>query len=245
MEFRLLKGNIVDAKTDAIVLPANTKLKEGSGASEVIFHAAGKRDLTKACKEIGFCEEGSAVPTLAFAMDAKYIVHAVVPRWIDGNHREYELLCSAYASALELADVMFCESIAFPLLASGNNRFDAELAFEIAVNSFKAYKPQNLKDIVLVVYNNQTAQMAQSAGYNVGVLPVDLSKEEEMYKKKLERRQKQDEFKKAAGMVIHDQLIKGIEYFQDEEHRNHVIDLADKILAAAMIAKNKKRNLGH
>ena len=41
MEFRILKGNIIDARVDAIVLPANTKLKEGSGASEAIFKAAG------------------------------------------------------------------------------------------------------------------------------------------------------------------------------------------------------------
>lgn len=54
MEVRFLKGNIVDAKVDAIVLPANSKLKEGSGASEAIFKAAGRKELTKKCKEIGF-----------------------------------------------------------------------------------------------------------------------------------------------------------------------------------------------
>ena len=30
MDIRIVKGNIIDAKVDAIVLPANTKLKEGN-----------------------------------------------------------------------------------------------------------------------------------------------------------------------------------------------------------------------
>lgn len=46
MELKFLKGDIVDAKVDAIVLPANTKLKEGSGASTAIFKAAGRKELS-------------------------------------------------------------------------------------------------------------------------------------------------------------------------------------------------------
>ncbi|MDO4492166.1 MAG: macro domain-containing protein [Lachnospiraceae bacterium] len=133
MKLRFLKGDITDIRTDAIVLPANKHLKEGSGASEAIFKAAGRKELTKACAKIGFCEIGSAVPTLGYGLKSKYIVHAVVPKWVDGNHNEYDFLSSAYLSALELADVMDCKSIAFPLLASGNNGFDLELAFEIGV----------------------------------------------------------------------------------------------------------------
>ena len=66
MKIKIVQGNIVDAKVDAVVLPANSKLKEGSGASEAIFEAAGRKLLTKKCKEIGFCETGSAVPTLGY-----------------------------------------------------------------------------------------------------------------------------------------------------------------------------------
>lgn len=80
MNFEILKTNIVCVTADAIVLPANTALKEGSGVSTAIFQAAGRRQLTKACEKIGSCEVGSAVPTLAYELDAKYIIHAVVPR---------------------------------------------------------------------------------------------------------------------------------------------------------------------
>ena len=83
MKFELVKTNIINIPADAIVLPANTLLKEGSGASAAIFEAAGRKKLTQACKKIGSCEVGSAVPTLAFNLDANYIIHAVVPKWID------------------------------------------------------------------------------------------------------------------------------------------------------------------
>ena len=45
MELRFIKGNIADAEVSAIELPVNTQLKEGSGASEAIFKAAGRRKL--------------------------------------------------------------------------------------------------------------------------------------------------------------------------------------------------------
>ena len=121
-DIRIVKGNIIDAKVDAIVLPAHTKLKEGSGASQEIFKAAGRKNLTKVCKEIGYCEMGSAVATAGFDLGCKTIIHTVVPKWIDGKHNEYDFLSTAYVSALQLADVMECKSIAFPSLASGNKR---------------------------------------------------------------------------------------------------------------------------
>ena len=51
MKFDLVKSNIINVTADAIVLPANSMLKEGSGASAAIFEAAGRKDLTKACKK--------------------------------------------------------------------------------------------------------------------------------------------------------------------------------------------------
>ena len=44
MKFDLVKTNIINIHTDAIVLPANEMLKEGSGASTAIFEAAGRKN---------------------------------------------------------------------------------------------------------------------------------------------------------------------------------------------------------
>lgn len=39
------------------------------------------------------------------------LAFAAAYKWIDGEHNEYDLLSSAYISALNIADVMGCESI--------------------------------------------------------------------------------------------------------------------------------------
>ena len=74
----VVRGNILNVLSDAVVLPANRGLREGSGTSAAIFQAAGRKQLTEACREIGFCEEGKAVVTPGFALRADYIIHTVV-----------------------------------------------------------------------------------------------------------------------------------------------------------------------
>jgi len=72
--FTVVRANIVNLNIDTVVLPANEQLHEGSGASRAIFKAAGRMSLTKACKEIGHCNMGSAVPTLGYNLKSKYII---------------------------------------------------------------------------------------------------------------------------------------------------------------------------
>lgn len=234
MVLKFFKGNIADAKVDAIVLPANTKLKEGSGASEAIYKAAGRKELTRACKKIGSCEMGSAVPTLGYDLPAKYIIHAVVPKWIDGNHNEYDLLSTTYASALELADVMECKSMAFPLLASGNNGFDLKLALEIALKSIEAFEAKSLESISMVVFGNHISDIAKNAGFEVTMLPRNLEKDENE-KAQLEARKKMlKDAKDVAQQFMDDQIQQGIDYFKDPKHREAALQFGVAIVKMVM-----------
>ena len=240
MKLKFLKGNIADANVDAIVLPANTKLKEGTGASEAIFKAAGRKELTKICKKIGYCEMGSAVPTLGYNLPAKFIIHAVVPKWIDGNHKEYELLGAAYASALELADAMECKSMAFPLLASGNNGFDLKLALEIALNSIESYNAQNLECISIVIFGNHIKEIVRNAGFEVTILPRNLE-EDIKDKEKLELHKKMlDDVKDKGQEFLMYQLKMGMEFFKDPKHMEEAIEFGVAIVKNIM--KNKGIN---
>lgn len=156
MEYSVVRDDITNMNTDAIVLPANSRLREGSGASHAIYEKAGRQKLTEACSQYGNIPIGMSVPTPGFRLPANVIVHAVVPRWMDGHHNEYAYLSSAYLSALEVADKAGCETIAFPLLAAGNNGFDHKLAFEIAEKSFQSYTPTGeLREAVLVLYDRK------------------------------------------------------------------------------------------
>lgn len=219
MKFEIIKANIVDVASDAIVLPANDTLKEGSGTSKAIFTAAGRKELTKACKELGHCSTGSAIPTLAYNLSSKYIIHAVVPKWIDGEHSEYDLLSSAYLASLNIAEVMGCESVAFPLLASGNNGFDKQLAVRVAEESIKSFEGVNLKKVFLVVYGNTMETYMKSLGYNVLVIPAHVK----MNDKKLHHQAKQRKLiadgKDVAQDILEAQLEKAIEWIKKPENQ--------------------------
>ena len=52
MEFTIVNNNIAMMHASAIVLPANSMLIEGAGASTAIFEAAGREKLTRACYKI-------------------------------------------------------------------------------------------------------------------------------------------------------------------------------------------------
>lgn len=231
---KILKGDIVAAKVDAIVLPANTKLKEGSGASTAIFKAAGRKELTKACNRIGNCEVGSAVPTLGYDLPAKYIIHAVVPVWIDGEHDEYDLLSTTYASALELADVMECKIIAFPLLASGNNGYDIELALEIALKSIEAYEAKNLECVSIVIFGSHASDIVKSKGLQVTLLPRNLEKDEQEKAHFLARKKMIQEAKDVTQQFMDEQIQKGVDYFKDLKHREDAVQFGIKIVQMVM-----------
>ena len=231
MNFSILKGNIVDVKVDAIVLPANTHLREGNGASAAIFKAAGRKKLTKACAEQGHCDLGSATATLAYDLPEKYIIHAVVPKWIDGKHNEYSLLSTTYASALELADVMECKSMAFPLLASGNNRFDKELAFDIAVESFQRFQSKNLETIQLIIYGNHISDLVKSKGFSVSVLPVNLDKDKKQMERNKEAEKVINDAADVARQFVLENLQKGIDYMKVPEHRAELGMIGSEVLS--------------
>lgn len=240
MQFEFIKANIANVVANAIVLPANEKLKEGSGSSAAIFKAAGRSALTKACKEIGYCEVGSAVPTPAFNLNANYIIHAVVPKWKDGQHGEYDLLSSAYLTALSIADIMECNSIAFPLLASGNNGFDKELALHIARESIDNFEGNHLKKVILVVYDDKAEALVKSLG---NAIIVDKAMEQEEALKEM-KKQLADRLVKEgmdiAQMFIDDQIRKAREWLAIPENREKVIKFAVKLVKIA-ISKGKKK----
>jgi len=132
--------DIVQSGADIIALSANPSLLAGSGISGVIHKAAGK-ELELAAKALGPIKVGEAVITPAFNLSAKYVVHTVCPRYIDGQRGERELLAEAYQSALsfynEVSDVT---SIALVSMGTGVYRWPLELAAKIAIKELAQSK---------------------------------------------------------------------------------------------------------
>lgn len=162
MDYKIVRNDITEMGADAVVLPANIGLIEGSGTSRAIYLKAGEEELKNECKKIPSKERyiGNAVPTKAFNLNAKYIIHAIVPKWKGGGKNEYNDLTKVYNASLILADQMECESIAFPILGSGNNGFDIRIAFQIAKKSIELFTPKKkLKTVFLVVYNQEMVKL--------------------------------------------------------------------------------------
>lgn len=94
--------DITEAGMDCVVNAANSGLWEGGGVCGAIFRAAGSSQLQKACNAIGHCDTGSAVITPGFKLNARYIIHAVGPRWNGGNQNEPRLLYHRCRSSISL-----------------------------------------------------------------------------------------------------------------------------------------------
>ena len=161
MPFLMIRNDITKVTADAIVNPANRNLLQGSGTSRAIYQAAGEQELTAACEAIGRCDLGRAVCTPAFGLSAKYVFHAVCPAWHGGGFGEAEQLAGAYHFALELATEYHCESVAFPLLSSGNYGYPKEQAFRIAVDTITQYVMEHDLTVYLVLYDRHSLAVSR------------------------------------------------------------------------------------
>jgi O-acetyl-ADP-ribose deacetylase (regulator of RNase III) len=133
-----VQGDITRQEVDAIVNAANQSLGGGGGVDGAIHRAAGADDLHDACASLGGCPTGDAKATPGFRLTARWIVHAVGPRYRDGRHGEPELLASCYKRALEVADEVGARSVAFPAISTGIYGYPPEEAASIAVETLQS-----------------------------------------------------------------------------------------------------------
>ena len=131
----VVQGDITRIEADAIVNAANTDLAEGGGVCGAIFRAAGREELTAACRALAPCPTGSAVTTPAFGIaTAKHIIHAVGPVYSSYEPEEARrLLGSAYRAAMDQAQANGCRTIAFPAISTGIYGYPLEEACRVAV----------------------------------------------------------------------------------------------------------------
>ena len=160
MPFEIVRNDIVKMKVDAIVNTANPFPEIGSGVDTAIHTAAGP-DLLQARKAIGNIARGDAAITPAFDLQAKYVIHTVGHVWNGGKGGEQECLRSCYQRSLELAREYGCESIAFPLLATGNYGFPKDQALQIAVSTISDFLLQHDMMVYLVVFTDKAFALSE------------------------------------------------------------------------------------
>lgn len=142
LEIEVIKGNIADIETDAIVNAANEELLPGSGVCGAIHRAAG-HELALECRSIGYCKTGEAVITDGYQLKAKKVIHTVGPIFWKDEDSAPQLLRNCYINSLKLADSNNLQSIAFPAISTGVYGYPIEEATRIAIAAVKSFQPKN------------------------------------------------------------------------------------------------------
>ena len=156
MPLEIIRNDITKVVADAIVNTANPEVTFGSGVDSAIYVAAGIDDLLAERSKIGRLAPGTAAVTPAFKLSAKYIIHTVGPIWAGGENGEADTVASCYRNALSLAKELECESVAFPLIATGSYSFPKDLALRIAISEISTFLFENDMTVYLVVYDKDS-----------------------------------------------------------------------------------------
>ncbi len=162
MPLLIVRNDITEMNVDAIVNTANPLPMVGSGVDSAIYKKAGLMELLRIRQKIGKLAVSNIAVTPALNLKAKYIVHVVGPRWRGGDSREVELLTKCYKNVLEAATEYGCESIAIPLISTGNYDFPKELALQTAKETISKYLETNELKVYLVVYDKESFQISKS-----------------------------------------------------------------------------------
>jgi O-acetyl-ADP-ribose deacetylase len=139
MEVEFVVADLTKEHVDAIVNAANESLLGGGGVDGAI-HRAGGPEILAESRQLGGCAAGDAKATTAGRLPARWVIHAVGPRWRGGDSGEAELLASAHRRALEVARELGARSVAFPAISCGIFGYPPELAAPVAVGAVREFE---------------------------------------------------------------------------------------------------------
>jgi O-acetyl-ADP-ribose deacetylase (regulator of RNase III) len=162
-KLQLAQGDITQEQVDAIVNAANSYLAHGAGVAGVIVRRAGpviQAESDQWVRVHGPVSHVQPAYTRGGNLACHYVIHAVGPRWGEGD--ESIKLKEAISGSLALADKLGLASIAIPAISTGIFGFPKELASQVILSTIKEYVSQNpassLRLIRMVLFDLATLQ---------------------------------------------------------------------------------------
>jgi O-acetyl-ADP-ribose deacetylase len=158
------QADITTLAVDAIVNAANQSLQGGGGVDGAIHRAAGP-DLLRECRTLGGCPTGQARITAGYRLPARYVIHAVGPRYRDGKHGEPDLLASCFRNSLELAVAHAVKTIAFPAISCGIYGYPIPDAARIAAGSVRDFlaSDETIEQVIFACFGAEVFDAFQAA----------------------------------------------------------------------------------
>jgi len=145
---RVKKGDITDEEVDVIVNAANSHLQHGGGVAGAIVRKGG-RIIQEESNKIGYVPVGNAAVTSAGSLKAKYVIHAVGPRWGEGD--EDGKLKNAVLNSLKKAQGLGLKSMSLPAISSGIFGFPKERCAKIMIKTIIDFFKENRESSLKVV----------------------------------------------------------------------------------------------
>lgn len=151
---RLIKGDIIDLQVEAFVYYARPDLLLGSGFGGAIAARGGPK-IQEELKKLGTVQTTDAVVTSGGNLEARYIIHAVGPRFQEENLEEK--LRSTMLNALRRAEENGVQSLAFPAMGVGFYGIPPEVCARETLGAVKKYleNPTELREIIFCLKDSR------------------------------------------------------------------------------------------
>lgn len=151
----LIKGDITEQATDAIVNAANGQLVLGGGVAGAI-RLKGGTAIQAECDVKAPIGVGQAVITSGGDLKAKYVIHAVGPRIGEGD--EGRKLTEATVNSLRIADENRLKSLSFCAISTGIFGYPIGRCAEIMLEATIEYLggDTGLERVVFCLYDDES-----------------------------------------------------------------------------------------
>lgn len=151
---RLAKGDITDMDVEGFVFYATEDLVLGSGYGTAISVRGGP-SIQEECRKLAPVPVGKAVVTGAGNLKAKYIIHAVGPKFQEPQ--EEEKLHRTVQAVLQKAEEKGIRRLALPAMGTGFYGIPLELCARVMVKAIREHLNGNtkIKEVMICVRDSR------------------------------------------------------------------------------------------